>query len=153
MQGMSRNFPFSQITLFPNLVSNVLNNLSNPKPGHTTGGSSRGARRGGGAGPDRAGRRQNTSPRRHASLVPYKASKTRVLNALPEARTSEIPCKPMEEHNGRLNGLNAIKPMGEHNGRLNAIKPMEEHNGLTAGRGTLFVPGSRQVDRRLFVSV
>ena len=37
---------------------------------------------------------QNCSPRRQASLVPSKASKTRRLNVSPEARTSEILCKP-----------------------------------------------------------
>ena len=68
--------------------------LSNPKPGHTTGGSGRGARRGGGAGPGRMGRRQNSSPSRQASLEPPKASKTRLLNVSPEARTSEFLCKP-----------------------------------------------------------
>ena len=59
-------------------------------------------RRGGGAGSGRTGRRQNISPRRQASLVPSKASKTRRLNVSPEARTSEFRCKPMEEHNDRL---------------------------------------------------
>ena len=97
--------------------------LSNPKPGHTTGGSGRGgARRGGGAGPGRvgpvrAGRRQNSSPRGQPSLVPSKASKTNVVNVSPEARTSEILCKPMEEHSDRLT------------------------SGLSAGRRPLFVPG------------
>ena len=76
--------------------------LSGPKPGHTTGGSGRGARRGGGAGLGRTGRRQNSSPRRQASLVPSKASKTRLLNVSSEARTSEILCKPMEEQSPRL---------------------------------------------------
>ena len=84
--------------------------LSNPKPGHTTGGSGRGgARRGGGAGPGRTRRRQNGSPRRQLSLVPSKASKTRVLNISPEARTSEILCKAVEEPNPRLtSGLSAV---------------------------------------------
>ena len=89
-------------TLREHEQTNSFLHLSNPKPGHTTGGSGRGARLGGGAGPGRTGRRQNNSPRRHASLVPPKASKTRLLNVSPEARTSEIPCKPMEEHNDRL---------------------------------------------------
>ena len=76
--------------------------LSNPKPGHTTGGSSQSARRGGGAGSGRTGRRPNSSPRRQASLTPPKASKILRLSDSPEARTSEILCKPMEEHNDRL---------------------------------------------------
>ena len=43
------------------------------------------------------GCQQNGSPRRQASHVPSKASKTRRLNVSPEARTSEFLCKPMEE--------------------------------------------------------
>ena len=76
--------------------------LSNPKPGHTTGGSGRGARQGGGAGLGRTGRRQNSSPSNQASLAPVKAPKTSRPNASPEKRNSEILCKPMEEHNNRL---------------------------------------------------
>ena len=68
--------------------------LSSPKPGHTTSGSGRGARRGGGAGSGRTGCQQNCSPRRQGTLVPSKASKTRRLKVTPEARTSEIKFKP-----------------------------------------------------------
>ena len=68
-----------------------------------------GARRGGGAGLGRTGRRQNSSPRRQASLLPSKASETRRLKVSPEERTSEILCKPMEEHNDRLtSGLRPV---------------------------------------------
>ena len=84
------------------IIDNCPEHLSSPKPGHTTGGSGRGARRGGGAGSGRTGCQQNCSPRRQASLVPPKASKTRRLNVSPEARTSEILCKPVEEQNPRL---------------------------------------------------
>ena len=76
--------------------------LSNPKPGHTTGGSGRGARRSGRAGSRKIGCQQNCSPSRQASLVPPKASKTRRLNVSREARTSEILCKPTEEPNQRF---------------------------------------------------
>ena len=55
-----------------------------------------GARRGGEAGSGRTGCKQKFSPRREASLVPSKASKSRGLNVSPEARTNEILCKPME---------------------------------------------------------
>ena len=79
--------------------------LSIPIPGHTTGESGRGARRGGGAGSGRTGCQQNCSPRGQASLAPSKASKKRFLDVSPEARTSEIPCKPMEEQNPRGKGL------------------------------------------------
>ena len=48
--------------------------LSCPKPGHTTGRLGLCARRGGGAGSGTTGRRQNSLPKKHASLVPYKAS-------------------------------------------------------------------------------
>ena len=87
--------------------------LPNPKPGHTTGGSGRGARRGGGAGSGRTGCQQKCSPRGRASPVPLKASKTRRLNDPPEARTREIPFKPMEEQNPRLTtGLSAGREVG-----------------------------------------
>ena len=83
--------------------------LSNPKPGHTTGGSGRSARRSGGAGSGRTGCQQNYSPRKQTSLVPSKASKKRRFNVSPEARTSEILCKPTEEQNQRLtSGLSAV---------------------------------------------
>ena len=95
MQGMSGKTTLTNsMSAAIEQIHSVHVNLSNPKPGHTTGGSGRGARRGGGAGPGRTGRRQNSSPRRQASLVPSKASKTRLLNVSPEARTSEILCKP-----------------------------------------------------------
>ena len=60
---------------------------------------------------------QNCSPRRQASFAPSKASKTRRLHDSPEARTSEILCKPMEDQNPRLT------------------------TGSSAGREALFVPG------------
>ena len=80
----------------------MLFNLSSPKPGHTTSGSGRGARRGGGAGSGRTGCQQICSPKGQASLVPSKASWTCRLNVSPEARTSEILFKPMEEQSPRL---------------------------------------------------
>ena len=43
--------------------------------------------------------RQIRSPRRQASLVPSRASNSRLLNVSLEARTSEILCKPMGKHN------------------------------------------------------
>ena len=47
-------------------------------------------------------RRQNGSSRRQPFSVPSKTSKTHVLKVCSKVRTSEIPCKPMEEHNERL---------------------------------------------------
>ena len=83
--------------------------LSNPKPGHTTGGSGRGARRSGRAGSGKIGCRQNYSPRIQRSPVLSKASKKRRFNVSPKARTSEILCKPTEEQNQRLTtGLSAV---------------------------------------------
>ena len=108
-------------------------NLSNPKPGHTTGGSGRDTRRGGGAGPGRTGRRQNSTPRRQASFVPPKASKTRLLNVSPGARTSKILCEP--------------------NAGTKSAFDKRFVSGLSPGREALFVPGCRPVDRRLFVFV
>ena len=75
------------------ILGHALHNLSNPKPGHTTGGSGRGARRGGRARSIRIGCQQNCSPRKQRFLVPPKASKKRRLKVSPEARTSEILCK------------------------------------------------------------
>ena len=75
--------------------------LPSPKPKHTTSGSRRGARQDGGAGSGMTLCQQNYPPRGQSFLVPYKASKTRRLKT-PEARTSEILCKPMEEENPRL---------------------------------------------------
>ena len=79
-----------------------LYNLLNPKLEHITGGSSRSARR---SGRERSGTiecQQNYSPRKQKSTVLSKASKKRRFNVSPEARISEILCKPMEEQNHRL---------------------------------------------------
>ena len=76
--------------------------LSNPKPGHTTGGLGRGARRSGRAGSGKIECQQNYSPKKQRSTVPPKASKKRRFNFPPEARTSEILFKPTEEQNQRL---------------------------------------------------
>ena len=83
--------------------------LSSPKPGHTTGGSGRGgARRGSGAGRGGAGQHESPTDRSAQEITvpvafPGKRAKyTTVLNASSEARTKEIPCKPMEEQTPRL---------------------------------------------------
>ena len=110
-------------------MSGNASNLSNPKPGHTTGGSGRSARRSGWAGSGKIGCQQNGSPRKQKSTVPSKAWKKRRFNVPPEARTSEILCKPTGEQNPRL------------------------ITGLSAGREALFVPGCRPVEQRLFVFV
>ena len=90
------------------------NNLSNPKPGHTTGGSGRGARRSGRAGSRKIGCQQNYMPGEQRSIVLSKASKPRHFNVSREARTSEILCKPTEEPNQRLtSGLSAVYQRGE----------------------------------------
>ena len=72
------------------------------------------------------GRRQNSSPRRQASLVSPKASKRRRLNVFPEARTSKIPCRP--------------------NAGTKSAVDKRIVSGLSPG-------GCRPVDRRLFVPV
>ena len=83
--------------------------LSNPKPGHTTGGSGRGARRSGRARSGKIGCQLNYSPRKQKFTVPSKASKKCRFNVSPEARTSEILCKPTEEQNDRLtSGLSPV---------------------------------------------
>ena len=81
----------------------VRKKLSNPKPGHITGGARQGsARRSDGEVRDRTGRREIGSPRRQPSLLPCRASKTVVLNDSSEARTKKILCKPLEEQSVRL---------------------------------------------------
>ena len=104
-------------------------NVSNPKPGHTTGGSGRTARRSGRAGSGKIGCQQNHSLRKQKSTVLSKASNKYRFNVTPEARTSEILCKPTEDRNPRLT------------------------RGLSEGREALFVPGCRPVVQRLFVFV
>ena len=73
--------PSGEISQLQKPVSET--DLSILKPEHTTGRSGRSARRGGGAGSVRTGRRQNSPPRRQASLVPSKASRTHRLNVSP----------------------------------------------------------------------
>ena len=96
-------FQFFFILLFLFLFILIINSLSNPKPGHTTGESGRDARRSGQAGWGKIGCQQNDSPRKQKSTVLSKKSKKSRFNVSPEARTSEIRCKPMEEQNQRLN--------------------------------------------------
>ena len=80
----------------------ALYDVSNPKPGPTTGGSGRSARRSGWAGSGRIECQQNCSPRKQKSTVFPKASKKRRFNVFPKARTSETLCKSTEEQNQRL---------------------------------------------------
>ena len=92
-------------------MSGSLNYLSNPKPGHITGGSGRAAHSGaaGHGRPGRMGRRRVSPRRAHPSLVPPRASKTSVLNISSKARTKGTLCKPAEEQNPRLtSGLSAV---------------------------------------------
>ena len=84
------------------LIQQVIMHLSNPKPGHTTGGSSRRARQSGQAGSGKIACQQKYSPRKQKSTVPTKAWKKRRFNVSPEARTSEFLFKPTEEPNERL---------------------------------------------------
>ena len=131
----ARKYVFTKI-IFSNFCSSW-ENLSNTKPGHTTGGSGRGgARRSGGAVRGGTGRRRVGSPRRQPFLLPSGASETTVLNVFSLARTKEIP----------------FKPMGEQNPRLSAVDP-RLITGLSAGRRPLFVPGWGPMCRRIFVFV
>ena len=86
-----------EVLRFRTFNGHALHDFSNPKLDIPRCGSGRGARRGGGAGPGRMGRRQNSSPKRQASLVPPKASKTRLLNVFPEARTNKSYVNRMRE--------------------------------------------------------
>ena len=97
------------VPAFPDMPCMQRVYLSNPKPGHTTGGSGRSAWRSGRAGSGKIGCQQNYSPKKQKSTVPSKASKKRRFNVSPEAPTSEILCKPTEEQNQRLTtGLSAV---------------------------------------------
>ena len=110
--------------------------LSSLEPGHTTGGSRRGARRRCGADSSRTVCQQNCLPRERSIFALYKASKTCRLNVPPEARTSEILCKPMGEQNPRLTtGASAVYP-----------------RFITETRSAL-CSGFRPVERRFFVFV
>ena len=83
--------------------------LSNPKPGHTTGGSGRSARRSSREGSRKIRYQQNYSPRKQTFTVPSKASKKRRFKVFPKARTSEIQFQTTEEQNQRLtSGLSAV---------------------------------------------
>ena len=107
--------------------------LSNPKPGHTTGGSGRGARRSGRAGSRKIGCQQNYSPGKQRSILLSKESKTRRFNVSREARTSETPFKPTGEPKKLLtSGLSAVYQRDEK---------------------ARFVPGCRTVVRSFFDSV
>ena len=87
----------------------LISHLSNPEPGHTTGGSGRSALRSGRAGSGKIGCQQNYSPRKQKSTVLSKPSKKRLLYDSPEARTGEILCKPTGEQNQRLTcGLSPV---------------------------------------------
>ena len=65
-------------------------------------GRGRRARRSGRAGSGKIRCQQNYSPKKRKSTVPSKASKKHRSNVSPEARTSEILCKPTEGQNHRL---------------------------------------------------
>ena len=64
--------------------------LSNPKPGHTTGGSGRGARQNGRAGSGRIGCQKSCSANKNKLRALSKGSQKRRLSVSPEARTGEI---------------------------------------------------------------
>ena len=113
----------------PNKLQSQTFNLSNPKPGHTTGGSGPAAHGGaaGRGGPGRVGRRRVCSRRTQPSLVPARASKTTVLNNSPEERTKEILCKPLGEHSPRFTSGSSVFYQ-------------RFIRGLSPGREELFVP-------------
>ena len=87
-----------------------MHHLSNPKPGHTTGGSGRAAH-GEATGWDGSGRMGRRRVCSHKTTAPRasRASKTTVLNNSPGARTREILCKSLGEQNVRLtSGLRSL---------------------------------------------
>ena len=84
-------------------------------------------------GSGRTGCQQNCSPRRQGPPVPPKASNSRRLDVSPEARTSEILCKP---------NAGTKSPVDDR--FIRCLSPRRE---------ALFLSGCWPVDRRLFVSV
>ena len=88
--------------------------LLKAKPGHTNG------RRGRSAWPsgrEKSGKivcQQNYLPSKQTCCVLSKASKKHRISDSPEARTSEIICKPTKEHSNRfIRGLSAVYRRGE----------------------------------------
>ena len=91
---------------FLSCMLDMLNHLSNPKPGHTLGGTIRGgARRDGGAGRGRAAQDADGTvrPGEKQPLLPSRRWKNYLLGVPLDARTKETLCKPMEEQSPRLN--------------------------------------------------
>ena len=98
-ENKNPKFPRNHHALNPKLSRH---HLSNPKPGHTTGGSVWGGARRVGAGMGSTGRRRDGSPRRKPPLLPSRRCKNNLLGVSLEARTKEILFKPMGEQNPRL---------------------------------------------------
>ena len=99
----------SEVTLARRLIRRSGLNLLNPKPEHTTPGQERSGK---------IGCQHNYLLRKLKSTFHPKASKTRRFNVSPEARTSEILCKPTEEQQSPVDprfirGLSAVYQRGK----------------------------------------
>ena len=82
-------------------------NLSNPKPGNTTGGSGRGARQNGRAGLRKIGCQQKYSPGKQKVHRTFQRMEDTSLQRSREARISETLLKPTQETNRRLTTISS----------------------------------------------
>ena len=108
--------------------------LSNPKPGHTTGGSGRGARRNGRAGSGGIGCQQTCSARKHKSRVPSKGSQKRRLS-VPRSTKKKILCT-YHEHQMSLQTHDQTPrtSVRKHERIKSHVNRLEEHDErLTTG--------------------
>ena len=108
------------------LVCVLVTHLSNPKPGHTEGGSGRGARRGG-------ARQDGTPTEQFAQEISDPRTPQGIEETSPERffrSTNKIVCKP----------------------NVGTKSPVDNRfvSGLSPGREALFVPGCRPVGRCFF---
>ena len=102
--------PFPKVIMYNISVNIIVESKTRPYHGRVgTGRRTAGRHWWGGDGQD--GTPTGRSPRRQTSLFPSRQWRTTLLGVSLEARTSEIVCKPMEEHNGQLTrGLSVVYP-------------------------------------------
>ena len=136
-------------------------NLSNPKPGHTTGGSGRGARRSGQAGSGKIGCQRNHSPRKQKSTVlskihplhplhPFGIGFTR-FHSTNSTTAFLAPLSPQTKSNSLNIPLQArtkeflCKPAEEQNPRLTTGLPPVYQRFITGTKSALrsWMPTSR----------
>ena len=110
------------------------------------------AGRRGGAGRGGSGRRRVCPPRRHRTLLPPRGSTATVLDDFPEARTSQVVCKPTGEPKTRVCVLSALvggQKSALHSWLLTSGPSPTGRlmSGLSPGPQPLFVHGFRTKSR------